>query len=716
MQVTAVDRLLQALSEFGRSVESSAVEVSSEGLIQRLVQQYDGTYPITPIILEPKPSRIVNGQSLHSDELRNALTIDPSGAIFIALRLPNLKEELQEINLPLNNVLVDMAALGEILQKYMHLQVLVKQASIYPAYLQFLQSMTDLHNAASRMKPELSSRLTINDLVEGYPSRLSELNKLLGRYKSLELWSVDDVEPSGIPEQVNEWIVRVPNDEVLLESSKYAPLGFTVFATINEDDVASSYFSLLCRSVDKVVLYQDVLVVEYPGQHTRRRNDRVHANRINNSPFPYELLDLVVSDKERNIQASKDSRALTRTEDSLMQVLAAVRDVEDGTLIDLLTCIRLIAADWNTLNLKKMASPAQALLSFLPETECVQLPALVQKKAIHLPWEKMTTHKLTSEVYRDFEISHGNRKPEPNWVAEQIIPEILSVMPEEHLIQKNGSENGLFPATVGVPALLSTEQQVKSDLWYLARVNQLEKMTPYIQSWQKQALVEACQFLKERMATSYLFFNYLVQEHLWGCDSWRYTGSNSNSVRLKIPEDMEVFLMQNCSNTFGSFGNGTVADLRTLSWFSTSTWLTKNDQYLGRLVSEQTVILNSPGPNHARPLKDMPCFMDPSERAELFYEIEIDGCIAMALFCDVPLLELPVKLRTLGLRPYLGNSILSRTDPLLHSDLWKSNESFVVVIGLSMKSFNQLRLSAGMTKMTKAAVERQFDAIRRSSS
>lgn len=333
---------------------------------------------------------------------------------------------------------------------------------------------------------------------------MADLSKELSAYTPLLLSETADAAMMHIPDQINDWIIKIGDDRELLAASTQAPFGFTLFATINAADPAASYFSLLCKSPGKTILYQDVLPVQYPGQHTRRRNDRTHERRIECSPFPYELLDLDISDNGRSITMRSDSKALQTSDGMPVRVLASIRDMPAPRLIDLLTCMQMVAADWIELSPQKLAQPEQALLSLNPAR--TNLPMLVTAEPIHLPWEKLTTHRLTTAQYQSMEIEAGKKGRTSNWVAEQQLPDVLAMMTEESLIQSD-STSLIFPSEYGVPAILSTEQRVKADLTYLARVAQAEKVLPRIAEWKTQATVQAREFLKEKMATSPLLKN-----------------------------------------------------------------------------------------------------------------------------------------------------------------------------------------------------------------
>jgi hypothetical protein len=716
---TPLQQVISSLQLFHVAAMPTGQTPDANAVVAAMLAHYNALYPEDAIDMSiplPRTRRITN-QTEHSDRLRKSLESDPSGGSFIALRLPVLQAQLRRTMLPVHPS--SAGKLESILEEYMHINALVESGLQVPAYVTLRSAIQRIHDAAAQIKPDVHEDFGLDTLIEEYPYRVADLSKELSAYTPLLLSETAGAAMTRIPDQINDWIIKIGDDRELLAASTQAPFGFTLFATINAADPAASYFSLLCKSPGKTILYQDVLPVQYPGQHTRRRNDRTHERRIERSPFPYELLDLDISDNGRSITMRSDSKALQTSDGMPVRVLASVRDMSAPRLIDLLTCMQLVAADWAELSPQKLAQPEQALLSLNPAR--TNLPMLVTAEPIHLPWEKLTTHQLTTAQYQSMEIEAGKKGRTSNWVAEQQLPEVLAMMTEESLIQSDSTAL-IFPAEYGVPAILSTEQRVKADLTYLARVAQAEKVVPRIAAWKSQATIQAREFLKEKMATSPLLKKHLLNPELWGVDGGRYSESRALSLKVDLPDDAAVFYAEN-SYLLG-FGsrfdaashrkeNSIDAATGKLRHYMTTAWLDDKHYAQGFPLTNETVYLNrgTIDPSHSLfphiPLSDRKCFYS-DEPAEFFVEFRLEGNLAVAAFTGVHWQSLPPLLRTMGNDPYLGNSILDRVDPLLDSHHWHSKKAFTVAIGVSMKTLNKLRAEIGLPALSKAAIKRIF--------
>lgn len=713
-----LEQVISSLHSFLDAAKPQGEPWSAETVVAAMLADYNAKYPEDAIDMSvPLPrSRRITNQTDYSDRLRKALESDPSGGAFIALRLPLLQSQLKNAMLPLNPL--STSKIESILKEYLRINTLVEHGLQVPAYLTLRNAIQRLYDAASRIQPSLTEAVTLENLIEEYPYRVADLHKELSSYTPLQLSENPDAAHTHIPDQINDWIIKSNDDHELLRASTQAPFGFTLFVTLIEADPAASYFSLLCKSPGKTVLYQDVLPVEYPGQHTRRRNDRVHECRLERSPFPYELLELDIADKGRSITLRSDSKALQTTDGVPVRVLASIRDVAAPTLINLLTCMQLIAADWSTLSTQKLAQPEQALLSLNPSRS--QLPMLMSAEPIHLPWEQLTTHQLTTERYQALEKAAGKKGRASNWVAEQQLPEVLAQMDDESLISSDSTDL-IFPAAFGVPAALSTEQRVRADLTFLARVAQAEKILPHIDAWRKRATVEARDFLKSKMKDSALLRHHLLNTELWGANGGEYGDGKALSLRVDLPEDAAEFYTNNAYLL--GFGNEKSVEVATgiLRHYRTKAWLDDKKYKQGFMLGAETVYLNEgvclPSNQYSDythiPLQYCQCLYT-QEQAEFFLEIRLEGSLAIAAFTQTHWLSLPPLLRTLGNDPYLGNSILSRTDPLLDSHQWRSKRPFTVVIGVSMKALNALRAEVGLPALSKAAIKRVFEARRNS--
>ena len=717
----AINAITTALSAF---LSHPAVDAeTNEALLSTLVEEYNQNHPddaITPGV-KCQGSRWISTQTRYSDLLLRALDADPSGGAFMALRLPELKQSLQALSLSLD---VPTDALESALGKHYHLRCLISQVEAAAPYQLFISAVQSIYSAATAIQPAICEQVSFSQLAEDYPEMADTIYRELKQCSALTLTEkTGNTELNTLTEQLNEWVVRVSDEEELLSAALAAPNGFTLFATLVENDAAASYFSLLCKTPARAVLFQDKLSTVYPGQHTRRRNDRQHESRINNSPFPYSLLDLEISDNGRRISQGNKNTDMIPADARNIRILASVRDLEAGELIKLLTCMRLVIADWETLTAPLLAQPAQALLSYQPEL--VNLPALVSNKPISLPWDQLTTHKLTNTLYTALEQEAGNNPPPRNWVAEQHLPSILNEMEEQSLIRSDGTAL-VFNPKHGTPSQLSTEPRVKADLLYLARAEQADKIHAALDSWKTRETVRTREWLAEHMRNSARLKREMIDHAFWGTVTGMRYGAPHRAF-ADLPDDAVSFYQEHdyllgFATRYDKKATDQKSALLQPTYcqraYENAIWIhdDKKSYHQGFPLNAETIHL-SEGENFIDdkighlPRRNIRCAFSDAP-AEFFFSVRLEGKFAVSAFTGVHWRDLPPLLRTLGDEPYLGNSILQRTDPLLDTNKWTSRRPFTVTIGISMIKLNELRLTAGLPKITKNAIKAFIKKIR----
>lgn len=710
--------LNKALSELA-DLTDNAAEIGTPALIAELVAQYNAKNPndaITPGV-PWEGTRHISSQTAYSDQLYSALTNDPSGGAFLAMRLKALANDVKHAYLRFNEL--DAVKIENAVSDYVKVRTLVSQIKRASEYKAFLNAVEDIYQAAKVIRDRQGMSSTTEQLAESYPLLASEVNQAIKSCVALVLTeSTSSVNADDVPllDNLNEWVVKVGDDQTLLDVALQAPNGFTLFATLVPDDAAASYFSLLCKTPVRSILFQDVLKTKYPGQHTRRRNDRAHESRINRSPFPYSLFNLEITDNGRSIRENRDSSALTMTQGRSFNVLAHIRDIEEQELIQLLTAMRLIIADWSILSPPKLAQPQQALLSF--KSDAIYLPMLAEKTPIHLPWEILTTHRLTTERYDALEQSAGHPPVPKNWVAEQLLPYVLEHVEEQPLCKAEGTELIISPSD-GTPKVLNTEQGVKSDIVYLARCRQAKIIHAAIPKWKSNEVVRTREWLQTSMRDSPELFNHIVDMTRWGVDGGVYHSPKVYAGCSTIPDDgVDFYLSHEELLGFAPGVDRKNSDPREamrkavgrLGAYETTIWLNDKEHPQGFTLGENTVCLSSglgfrnPKISHV-PQHNITCALTDGV-AEFFFELKLLGKFAVSQFSGVHWLELPPLLRILGDMPYLGNSILSRTDPLTDDSDWENRGGYVVRLGLSISALNSLRVNAGLDKLTKTTINR----------
>lgn len=711
MHCTTAPALTQALTKY---LSAAAPQRTGTELLDWLIDQYNLRHAETPLRTpSTQGSRLWSERLVMSDKLDRALNVDPTGATFMALLLPDLRAEATAIHLPLcasspAATLIAQLEMAQSIQQQIH------SVLHAPAYQGFANMTEHLYAIACRIKPDLPGSHPLALMQEQYPDTAAVISKSLHRMDVLRTGKAE-APFAPLLDQLNEWIVRCNDESMLLPVMQQAGYGFTLCAILLEDRPAASYFALIAKTPDRTVLFRDQERSLFPGQGARRRLDRHHESRIKTSPFPYSLLDLVDSPSGRRLQFDTDSTTLALHEGAL-PVLANIADMEGDELIRLLTCMHLIGADWASLAPPQLAQPAQALLSLAPELSLSQLPALMHAQPIMLPWTEFTVHKLTQARYIQAEIDHGHARPDGNWVAEQLLPEVLALIPEQPLFHRTGTTLQ-FVGTTSFASALTTEQGVQSDLCFLARTAQAELVRPAIERWKEQALPAARTWLMQQQGLREHLARLLTQPELlcdthylqapWDPDWLPLYAMDSDQMgvhdsTLKIrPDDDEATQLHKAMR--GSFSHR--------SYGFTPWFCDKFPIQGGVFPSKRKVCLNQ-GAEHAYvttgldhlPTHDLRCPFD-GEMAQVFVDITVKGFAALSYLTGVSVSELPPFLRVLGVTPLLRNSILDRTDPVMDTPAWNENNPICISMGISISTLNRLRAEQGLSRYSKTALK-----------
>lgn len=484
----------------------------------------------------------------------------------------------------------------------------------------------------------------------------------------------------------NKLVYRFPSAKSLFDLADDFPQGFSLGCIIPEE-TAYSHFVLIYRTGMHVSIFSDVEQEDHPLQSERRRNDRSQVDRISNSGFPYDILDIEVHDSRRSMSISPSEQTMPVIGEKI-PVLTTFDKISPENIVFLHVLFEKILNSEDALANGKLGISTETLM--LGFSDLNSLPAIYQGALPVLPdfsnHENSSREKFmesqaaagkeftTTEYNKPFEdllgdqvvtVYQGNFLPVASTPIEQENKCIDFPVPELKRHDSFGSISSIALRTLG-DGLSSTEDSV-ADAHWLARHNYAEAFE-YV-------------LLKD------------YHENSPGLNQW-FSEQIRNIIKTKSDPKVLKALCDPQSDAY----NYTAKDVAWLEEHGGFNKSFGDSCHVGRGI-KPSFRYASPTEADSVFMKKYPCIVT-GDKSRVIVTVVASNPMIVCGLTGVELEQLPRRLQIFGLDGYTGNSILNRLDPV--EDAVNPYKKFKVVatFGLSLEGLATLRTGFGLKKMT----------------
>lgn len=506
--------------------------------------------------------------------------------------------------------------------------------------------------------------------------------------------------------KVSRLVFAFESIEELITHARRIPMGFSL-CVILAPHVSDSYFVMVVNTGGRILVLTDKGNYTHPlqEQRMRGRNDRYNLNRIEGSHFPYDLLDIQWGDNGRHASAGEAGTALMSS-DSGLRVLGTLADLKDWDLLWLHLFIDQCRDRYFD---RGLAEPLLATGSMvrLPHMWVESSPQLPVPAEYELKLETRASVDLNTEFLHTIEPKWAETHNPNRWMEDRfaaMVPDECLYLPSEALngetpilshageerreLTRRNVDSLPFWEKEKLPQLhlqglaltaLSTPDRVIRDCHFLARYNQVQVIAQLVKEdfAARREVVQNWFYDAAARNLPHLIEDLLSLNHERFCIEF---SDHQDSLRALGRAKPEGFMEQGLNSH------------RAIS----VRYVPVRKQHIPRR-SDQSLSL-------AKTLKLIDftygcyhCAVDRGQEAQLFFSLDVSSVFDLMRVTGLSFERIPPELRHLGISTYVGNSILSRLDPL--SDLrnpWdKPQLSFVLPV--SLQAFKEFRRRRGLS-------------------
>jgi hypothetical protein len=522
--------------------------------------------------------------------------------------------------------------------------------------------MTFRRNLAAAVSSELGEPTlarclgTINSPVDAAYLRLSALHSLRHLRRDQFLAG----EPAKGSFHFNTWVHEFINPNSMIAAVARQPLDGITLTLIRDPHIPEySYFGFVLRYGGNVVFLTDRPEFDNPRQKFwRRRPGRDLSSRIEQSHFPYQLLDLEFDDRGDAMVRPPAGKTLVAYQETAHR-LCRVADLEPEQIVWLALMFDLIQAEivnqgWRCSELSytgEMVARPDALACAGRE---IVLPAEYAPIALPPLAISDVTHEATRQLFE--RTPTGCRSWLEDYYGSQVDPAAVAVdLPSTQApeLPVNGAEIKPFE-TLDLTSYGTATELAKDRIW-LARWN-----------YTRDVLARAKEdFAARRDEVAAWYRGRLL--------------ANLSALADAVVKGEFLAHAAREAYTFGPLS----FDVRNILKLASSTG-----------PSFQSATHVSSG--YSRQFDGFYCVDQPTRIATEMAEVTPSTPEAIAALCGCAVHDLPIPLQNwYALEPYLGNSILDDVDPMEaghHANPW---EAFPAVVKLHFSKFAARRWRNG---------------------
>lgn len=238
-------------------------------------------------------------------EIQESLELDKTNVTAFMLLDAISKRYFSDCSFSVLQLIQDPVKTQSYLDRAVEFQNLIHSPEIKRSCNEFMSSLVD---ALKHYKCDTPAVMT---LIETSPSVIAELRRdALRSFKNLKvhqfLKGVSDT--NDAPPRYLETVYQFWNVDSLLGALRNQPSGISL-NLVRSPDEFSSYFAFAVRNGGNLFTISDMESQKHPLQAgMRRRPDRQYDSRASKNWFPYELLDIEVTDDSERMYVDRDQK------------------------------------------------------------------------------------------------------------------------------------------------------------------------------------------------------------------------------------------------------------------------------------------------------------------------------------------------------------------------------------------------------------------------
>ena len=426
----------------------------------------------------------------------------------------------------------------------------------------------------------------------------------------------------------------------------------------DEKHLAESYFCVVCKHGQNVTIWTDRTEMAHPLESSMRRNSRATAERINKWWFPYEVLEIEITDKGRCARIPQRNGISPLQQEFIRH--CEIKDLSPA-------CALWVVLTFHVLVNKVKAEEYQTkALCYV--ADCVTVPAILAEnnmlavpgkyKPFELP-EINSDHFQTKEFNSQFDRDYAG---DDAWLIEKYgqgltAADLVIVNGDKRLEQKAPKKTWSTDRVLAKVELaglsqvaMGTQEQLAQDVEFLARYNQIEYVNQRAAKAFNKTAPAVCEWVRKRIAANRWKLilagavGTVFESGAWANESDKGLGFDT----IRTVSDMARTIKYKTAWTYrlGRTAHWHGSDLTECKLFfvlsdcGIQSW----EQYRG---GNMTVC----------------CVLD--RRASIFCQLAPTTADGLAWLCGVTPDKLPAPLRHWNVtEEYTGNHLLDRVDPL----------------------------------------------------
>lgn len=603
----------------------------------------------------------------------------------------------------LSDILAGKQHVSSKLEALIHLRALLDQPSLTASHEAFYSHCLQ---AIAHYRDKDVSELSEDDAFVRQSGGFVGLDALSAMNQLTRLTLCDGQLGDDDGLKVSRLIFAFDSIEELLSHAQRIPSGFSLCCIMSES-ISDSYFALIVRNGQRIVILTDKGNYEHPLQESRMRarNSRYNESRTGASKFPYDILDIEWLDngrKARRSDASKGTELMVS--DTGFRVLSSLDKLSSWDLLWLHLFIEQCRDRYfKEQHLEPMLATGSMLCLTHPWKDVQAALPVPMEFALPCPVRKSS--ELTTDFMRSIEPGWDKKYNANVWMEKRfghLVPDEALYIPAGSI----GSETPLIESKGGGLVKLS-RQDLTGESCYVVEKKPVVALTELNLTAlaDRERVVRDAHFLARHNQAAVIA--HLVQMDFVSRKEelvkWWYA-----SVKKNLPnilDDLLTFNNQRFQILDRAQGELPAALLQAgVEHIQTSTGVVSVIGTYRRIMIKHYPVRNQyQNLMHPRTEKKLPhalglvnlqdgeyrCCLSSNTPAQLLIRLEVKSVIDIMNICGLSFAKVPPELQHLGLRIYSGNSILNRIDPLLGiQNPWdKVNLDFTVPV-----SFQQLKI------------------------
>lgn len=607
------------------------------------------------------------------DDLKEAMELDPSNTTAVLTMRKFMKAYAGSVTATAEEMMADPTKFISKIEAIKEINALLDIVEVNEDEQEFIAALrTQLKHFGAYERADIQALLDNphqlarlrRDALRSMEKRLKMNQFLIGAHEP------DDVRPVYVPVIHQFW-----NINSLLAMMANTPSGVSLNLIQDQKNGFESYFAFAIRNGGNLMILTDIPEYAHPlAADMKRRPDRDFAARAGKNWFPYELMNIEVTEEGYlNLPSRSDVKALVTTQNVNLP-LKALKDIQAEDLVWITLVFDLIISKY------WIRKETAAQLSYTGEMLKVSDALSWQAKMVNLPVAEnmpllelapLTIDDISNTNLREDQVGYMGSRPH-QWIEDryrdQVSEEVLNVVAENNadmLLMDDGrivdgkslgirlgrndhfgfeydkavKQGAIQAVQQYVATRFGTPEQIEADRRWLARYNFAARVNALARE----------EFEQEKDKLRKTYFD-AVEANIDNIMRWVtgkdvYLGDEAGQYApelhrgYKIVGDKRVYRFQHFMN---------IAE-------------EKKDRYSHSIYAGADIFL-SKYRKDSRDWKSYCCVTGAAATYTVLFDPSTPQMIAMVMGCTVD--DLPIWLQHYEATPYMKNHILDRVDPM----------------------------------------------------